>query len=78
MMNWWNVIKQAGGVMSSGSASAGTESNTSFSESMIEGRGNYTCPICKKQWSTKKEKDACVKECSKKSEKGDKKLGEFW
>ena len=31
MMNWWNIIKQAGGIMSSGSASAGTESEKSYS-----------------------------------------------
>ena len=74
MMNWWNVIKQAGGIMSSGSASAGTESEKSYSgdwgknkylegQARKDGRIIYRCRFCSKQFNNKLDKDACEKEC---------------
>ena len=84
-MNWWNIIKQAGGIMSSGSASAGTESETSYSKDLEaqarkDGRIIYRCRFCRKQFNNKPDKDACEKKCldDKYPDSKDRKLGEFW
>ena len=92
MMNWWNIIKQAGGIMSSGSASAGTESEKSYSgdwgknkhleaRARKDGRIIYRCRFCRKQFNNKPDKDACEKKCLDKKypdKKDSGKLGEWW
>ncbi len=69
MMNWWNVIKQAGGIMSSGGAGGdGLKTETSYSKDLEaqarkDGRIIYRCRFCSKQFNNKPDKDACEKEC---------------
>ena len=77
-MTWWNVIKDAGGIMSSGGAGGdGLETNVSYSsimekikvgeEEVIDGESmtlrGYKCRRCNKVHDTKPKRDECERQC---------------